>query len=181
MARTMDYDGYAATYANTRWAFQWVVKPLEDGMSRLKAGTLVLEIGCGTANYIAALAASRPDLHFAGFDRSVKMLDVARSRFGDVDFRSGDAEDRFPAEDGSVGFAFCVDVIHHIEDLEHFFREAYRILTPRGRFLVVTDSEENIRSRSLTHFFPEILDIELDRYPRLDRVALELGPDYFLA
>jgi hypothetical protein len=36
--------------------------------------------------------------------------------------------------------------------------------------VIVTDSEQNIRSRTLTQLFPELLEVELRRYPRVDEL-----------
>ena len=65
--------------------------------------------------------------------------------------------------------------------MRHFFEEAHRILVPGGRLAIVTDSEKTLRRRSLTTFFPEILPIELARYPsvsllhnRANQVGLQI-------
>jgi cyclopropane fatty-acyl-phospholipid synthase-like methyltransferase len=71
-----------------------------------------------------------------------------------------------------------VDVIHHITDLHAFFSEARRVLQTRGNLLLVTDSEETLRQRSLTRFFPQVMSVELARYPPiadLHRIAAECG------
>jgi SAM-dependent methyltransferase len=95
------------------------------------------------------------------------MLAEARSQGSQVVFVQGDATRQFPFPDDTFGFAFAVDVIHHIEDLSRFFAEAHRVLKPEGRLAIVTDSENTLRRRSLTTYFPEILPIELARYPSL--------------
>jgi SAM-dependent methyltransferase len=176
-----DYDAYAATYAWTRGVVPWVLQPLIGWVDGLAAGASVLEVGCGTGNYINALAASRPALAHFGFDLSDAMLSEARGRGSSVAFVQGDASTRFPFPDQTFAFTFAVDVIHHIENLSRFFEEAHRILVPGGRLAIVTDSENTLRRRSLTAFFPEILPIELARYPcmsmlhnRADQVGLQL-------
>lgn len=160
-----DYDAYATTYAWARCAVPWVLQPLVQSAGVLPAGAAVLEIGCGTGNYICALADKRRDLVCSGFDLSEAMLSGARGRGSSVAFIQGDAAKRFPFPDQTFGLAFAVDVIHHIDDLSRFFDEAHRILVPGGCLAIVTDSESTLRRRSLTMFFPEILPIELARYP----------------
>jgi SAM-dependent methyltransferase len=161
----IDYDTYAATYAWTRKAVAWVLQPLIRAAGVLPAGASVLDVGCGTGNYIRALADSRADLTCFGFDLSEGMLAEARGRGSSVAFIQGDASKVFPFPDQVFALAFAVDVIHHIDDLPHFFEETFRVLVPGGRLAIVTDSESTLRRRSLTTFFPEILPIELARYP----------------
>jgi len=49
------------------------------------------------------------------------------------------------------------------------------VLQPGGRLVLVTDSEDTFRQRSLTTFFPEILSIELQRYPSLASLQRHAG------
>ena len=162
-----DYDEYAPTYAWARGAVPWVLQPLADSTRLLRVGAAVLEIGCGTGNYIRALSEGRRDLVYVGFDVSGPMLEQARGKGSSVTFIRADAAKRFPFADGAFGLAFAVDVIHHIADLPCLFDQARRVLLPGGQLTIVTDSETTLRRRSLTKFFPEILPIELARYPPL--------------
>ena len=91
-----DYDEYAPTYAWARWAVRWVVSPLARIAHALPADAAVLEIGCGTGNYIRALAETRNDLVYAGFDLSEPMLQEARRWGSSVTFVHGDAGKEFP-------------------------------------------------------------------------------------
>jgi SAM-dependent methyltransferase len=168
-----DYDEYAPTYAWARWAVPWVVSPLARIVDALPADAAVLEIGCGTGNYIRALAEARSELVYAGFDLSESMLQEARGGGSTVTFVRGDAAKEFPLPNQGFALAFAVDVIHHIEDIPRFFTEAHRILAPGGHLVIVTDSEDTLKRRSLTAFFPEILPIELVRYPTIARLHQE--------
>lgn len=170
MSLPTDYDEYAPTYAWSRFAHPWLLEPLAAVAARLPSDTAVLEIGCGTGNYIHALAELRPELSYHGFDLSEPMLRHAQSRGRQVSFTSGDAARKFPYEEERFSLAFAVDVIHHIDDLERFFVEAERVLIPGGTLVIATDSEETLRRRSLTVFFPEILQVELSRYPTIARL-----------
>ena len=63
---------------------------------------------------------------------------------------------------------FSVDVIHHVDDPSAYFREAHRVLEKGGKICTVTDSEEIIRHRQpLSVYFPETIELELQRYPRV--------------
>ena len=175
MGRPMSYDGYAREYAQTRWAVPWVLAPLRRELRSLEEPSTVIEIGCGTGNYLIALAQDVPSHRYLGFDLSSEMLRVARSRSSRVNLARGNAEGFFPYADSSCRFGFAVDVIHHIEDLDAFFSEAARVIENEGQLIVVTDSERDIVSRSLTRHFPELVSIELDRYPTLDELHAAAG------
>ena len=168
-----DYDEYAPTYAWTRWAVPWIFSPLARMVAALPADAAVLEIGCGTGNYIRALAESRRELVYAGFDLSEPMLQEARGWRSNATFVHGDAAKEFPFPNERFALAFAVDVIHHIEDIPRFLTEAHRVLVPGGHLVIVTDSEDTLKRRSLTAFFPEILAIELIRYPTIVRLHKE--------
>lgn len=51
--------------------------------------------------------------------------------------------------------------MHHLEDIDACFAEAFRVLVPSGRFVVATDSEQIIPTRfPLAEYFPETVDVE---------------------
>lgn len=170
MGKPMDYNDYASTYAHSRSAVEWVVKPLARSVDLLPAHSGITEIGCGTGNYVIALSGILPENKYFGFDISEKMLEQAKAKKSSVIFEYGDCEKTFPYNSGSMNLAFCVDVIHHIVLLNIFFSESNRILTGNGKLIIVTDSAENMKRRSLTKFFPETMQIESDRYPKIDEL-----------
>jgi ubiquinone/menaquinone biosynthesis C-methylase UbiE len=70
--------------------------------------------------------------------------------------------------DEALDLVFSVDVIHHVADRATFYQQAARVLRPGGRLCTVTDSADIIRCREiLSGYFPETVEIELARYPRI--------------
>ena len=165
MTQSINYDQIAGDYAQNRAAAPWIVEALAAELALLPAGAVVIELGCGTGNHIRALATRLPQHQYEGFDQSYAMLREAQLQPSKVVFRQGDAQLYWPYADHYADIVFSVDVIHYIRDLPTFFREAARVLKPGGKLLIATDSEEDLRNRSLTLFFPEILEHELARYP----------------
>ena len=169
----LHYDNLAAAYACNRNTHPGVLARLVEN-GPIGADTRVLEVGCGTANYIAALCEAT-GCQASGIDPSAEMLAVARGRGLPIDLCQGRAE-ALPFPDGSFDLLFSVDVIHHISDRPAFFREAGRLLRPGGRLCTVTDPAEDIRRRRpLSSHFPETVAVELNRYPAIDRLCSEMA------
>jgi ubiquinone/menaquinone biosynthesis C-methylase UbiE len=165
----LDYDQLAAEYARHRQVHPGVLRALHQavqGRHTTQRGTRVLEVGCGTGNYLLALVAST-GCEGWGIDPSERMLAQARTRSTAAHFRLGRAE-RLDFLDASFDRVYSVDVIHHVSDNERYTKEAYRVLAQGGLFCTATDSEWIIRHRQpLATYFPETIEVELARYPRI--------------
>ena len=167
MTRTsgVNYDRAASEYALHRQVHAGVFREL-CGWDRLGPGSAVLEVGCGTGNYVRALVRCLGCRAY-GLDPSDGMLDHARAGREPVIWVQGQAEALGFAAD-TFDMIFSVDVIHHVVDRAAFYRGAARVLRPGGRICTVTDSAEVIRRREiLSGYFPETVEIELARYPRV--------------
>jgi SAM-dependent methyltransferase len=161
----IDYDKIASEYARHRKVHPEVLKSLLL-TSKVGRASRVLEVGCGTGNYIIALEALA-GCSCWGIDPSERMLSRARERSRTISFQPGKAERlEFPPD--FFDLVFSVDVIHHVGNSLAYFREAYRVLRAGGKVCTVTDSEWIIRHRQpLAIYFPETVEIELGRYPRI--------------
>jgi ubiquinone/menaquinone biosynthesis C-methylase UbiE len=165
MAAKLDYDRFASAYGPNRRTHPGVLAALVT-TGQLGAASRVLEVGCGTGNYVAALA-DEVGCAVAGLDPSPAMLRQAAERAPWIPLHEGRAE-TLPFADGAFDLIFSVDVIHHVEDRLAFFREAFRVLAPGGSLCTATDSEDDIRRRvPLSSHFPETVAVELRRYPAI--------------
>ena len=167
MAQThgMNYDRAAGEYAAHRRVHSGVFREL-SGRAGVGSAFRVLEVGCGTGNYASALV-GRFGLAAYGLDPSSGMLMHARAHPEPVIWLQGRAESPGFASD-AFDLVFSVDVIHHVADKAAFYREAARLLRPGGWVCTVTDSAEIIRRREiLSGYFPETVEMELARYPRI--------------
>lgn len=161
----IDYNQAAGSYAAHRRVHPGVFRNLCE-RGRVQSGLAVLEVGCGTGNYAVTLVGCT-GCRAWGLDPSAEMLANACARPERVGWLLGRAE-RLGFTAGAFNLVFSVDVIHHISDKAAFYREAARILHPGGLVCTVTDSEEIIRRREvLSGYFPETVEVELARYPRL--------------
>ena len=162
----IDYNKISGHYTQHRQKVHpGVLKELLSG-SEYQNNSTVLEVGCGTANYIIAIQ-SLTGSRCWGIDPSEKMLSVARERSKKIDFKNGRGE-QLDFSNDFFDFIFSVDVIHHVEGHLEYFQEAFRTLKPGNRICTVTDSEWTLSNRvPLATHFPETVEVELARYPRI--------------
>lgn len=98
-------------------------------------GDRVVDIGCGPG--VAARAARRRGASVVGVDPAPVMLRLARLRPGSgIEWRPGSAE-ALPLAEGSCTVAWSLATAHHWADVDRGLAEAYRVLAPGGRFLVM--------------------------------------------
>ena len=161
----VDYDDLAREYAQHRKIQPEVLKNLIQN-SELNRSSKVLDVGCGTGNYTVALEKT-VGCSCWGIEPSEQMLTKARQRTETAQLQQGQAE-KLNYSAAFFDLVFSVDVIHHVADRLAYFREAYRILKVSGKVCTVTDSEEIIyRRQPLSTYFPETIEIELQKYPRI--------------
>jgi ubiquinone/menaquinone biosynthesis C-methylase UbiE len=160
---SIEYDQIAEAYARHRGIHPGVLAAL---CAAAAPDSRVLEVGCGTGNYIAALQAE-VGCRCWGVDPSAEMLAQARALETPVRWIQGRGE-QLDLDPASFDLLFSVDVIHHVADHAAYYREACRVLAPAGRICTATDSAWIIRHRQpLSTYFPETVPRELARYPRI--------------
>lgn len=159
--KSFDFDKLATIYSQHRYPNE---KLVEHIFNRVHYADRILEVGCGTADYVSVLS----ELLYAdgfGFDISPSMISEAEKKNRTVDLRVADANKAFPYEDSQFDFVFNINLVHYISDLENLFMESYRVMQIDGSVLTVTDSCQDIGERTLTQYFPETLEIDRERYP----------------
>ena len=178
---TVDFGSYAEIYQRHRRTQPVVLAELLR-CGQVSPGQLVLEVGCGTANYLTAILAET-GADGIGVDPAEAMQAqvMAHTGSGTRSLRAGTAE-ALPVDSATVDFAFMVDVIHVVQELAATAQELHRVLKPGGRLAIATDSEEDIRNRvPLRSHFPETVAVELRRYPALDSLQQHLTTAGFSA
>jgi ubiquinone/menaquinone biosynthesis C-methylase UbiE len=104
------------------------------------AGERWLDVGCGTGHVLSVAAAAFPSA--MGVDLSAEMLARAAAR-GLTVARAEAAS--LPVEDASVDVVSAFALLHHLWDVEAFYKEVRRVLRPGGLFY--SDSDPNVRPR----------------------------------
>ncbi len=155
----IDYNKIALDYVSHRKPQPHVLDNLIS-QCNVKCDDKVLEIGCGSGNYISSVKSS-VNCSCWGIDPSTEMLSKAKEKSDDVEFGIGNAES-LNFQDKFFNLVFSVDVIHHLTNCLDYFQEAFRVLVQGGRICTVTDSEWIIRNRQpLAKYYPDIVEVEL--------------------
>ena len=166
------YQTIAPDYARHRRVHPGVLTGLIT-TANLTSRSSVLEVGCGTGNYLAALS-KVTGCDCWGIDPSDAMLVEARKNCPDAQIVCTSAE-KLVFASRQFDLAFAVDVIHHVTDRPRAFQQCRRVLREGGKLCLVTDSPAIIRSRvPLATYFPETIEVELARYPSPTTLREEL-------
>ncbi|MDI3327916.1 MAG: methyltransferase domain-containing protein [Alicyclobacillaceae bacterium] len=108
-------------------------------ISGARPDQLVLDVATGGGHVANALAPLVKKVIALDFTR--KMLEAARTFIEknghfNVEFVQGDAEN-LPFDDAVFHLATCRIAAHHFPNVKQFLAEAYRVLKPGGKFLLV--------------------------------------------
>lgn len=133
-----EYSAAAKTY-DDRWSF-YVDATARQTLSRLRmrGDERVLDVGCGTGELLARLAAKYPAAILAGLDPVPAMLAMAKAKLSElVDLRIGWANE-LPWADGTFDLVVSCNMFHYVTHPVAAVREMERVLRPGGR-IVITD------------------------------------------
>jgi ubiquinone/menaquinone biosynthesis C-methylase UbiE len=101
-----------------------------------KVGGRVLDVGCGPAEMVQPL--SRLGCEFWGLDPSPRMIEICRTRFGELEnahFLEGEAgQISFP--DGFFDAVLCMGVIDGLKNFDQVIEEMLRVLKPDGTIII---------------------------------------------
>ncbi|TCZ81160.1 SAM-dependent methyltransferase [Paenibacillus albiflavus] len=167
---------YALREANESWR-NWI-----EGKINLQ-GKSVLDLGCGGGIYSRALAAMGA-ADVLGMDYSESMLEGARSNLPadhQIRYQQGNAL-RTGLNDASFDVILERALIHHVQDLDVCFTEAYRLLKPGGQLIVQDRTPEDcLLPGSASHIrgyfaerFPHLAAVEAERRHTSDQVLRSL-------
>ena len=141
-------------------------KSLAEAFLRLLPPTVIADLGAGDGSF--ALLLAQAATRVIAVDSSQKMLDVAREQalrngVANVEFRLGDMEE-LPIDDGAVDLAIFSQSLHHAGHPERAVREAWRILRPGGRIVVLDLAK---------HRFEEARELYADEWLGFSEVEIE--------
>lgn len=130
-----DYNLISEEFSRTRWFVWEETKFLFNDY--IKEGEKILDIGCGNGRYFELLKIKNAD--YVGIDNSSKLIEEAKKKYPEADFRVADALS-LPFGDDSFDKVYSIAVLHNIPSKElraKFLSEAKRVLKKNG-LLVIT-------------------------------------------
>lgn len=140
-AANREFDHWSRTYDRS-W-LQWMIfHPSHELMLKhLRASDeRLLDIGCGTGQFLSRAVREFPNLQAVGLDLSAKMLDQGRPRFAaageQVAVVRGDSE-RLPFGNDTFDVVTCCHSFHHYPRQAAAVAEMYRVLRPGGRLMLI--------------------------------------------
>lgn len=163
------WQGAAETYADNMsplTAFAGQI-PLLVELGGISSKDTLLELGCGpgdVSNELAKFAG-----RVVGIDFSENMIQIAKTRFSDIEFQTADAEQQ-PFPDNAFDVVVSNYTAHHFARPEQVFEEARRVLKPNGRVVVVMPIQrEQVSFASvMTAIFEEISPEDAPGGPLMD-------------
>jgi SAM-dependent methyltransferase len=141
-------------------------KSLAEALLRLMPPMVVADLGAGEGSF--ALLLSQRAVRVIAVDSSAKMIEVGREQaqrqgIKNIDYRLGDMEE-IPIGDGEVGLVFFSQSLHHALHPERAVAEAWRILGPGGRIVVLDLAK---------HRFEEAREMYADEWLGFSEAELE--------
>lgn len=129
----------AAGYVNSTVHARGTDLPRLVELAGLTGAELVLDVATAVGHTAMALAPGAR--HVTGIDLTVEMLDEARTLsrkrgITNLTFAEGDAE-KIPFPDNRFDIVTCRIAAHHFPDVGRFCQEAFRVLRPGGKLLLV--------------------------------------------
>jgi ArsR family transcriptional regulator len=141
-------------------------KSVAEALLRLMPPMVIADMGAGEGTF--ALLLAQRAMKVIAVDTSAKMIEVAREqafRHGvkNIEYRIGDMEE-VPIEDGAVDLVFFSQSLHHALHPERALQEAWRILLPGGRIVILD---------LVKHRFEEARELYADEWLGFSEAELE--------
>ena len=138
------YDQFGAKQDQQGWYEDPATRAL-TAAARFETATQVVEFGCGTGRFAAALLGERlpPQAHYLGLDASTTMCSLARQRLepwsARVAVQHTDGRPQLPCASASVDRVLTTYVLDllSVADIAAFLTDAHRVLMPGGLLCAV--------------------------------------------
>jgi arsenite methyltransferase len=113
-----------------------------------RAGEHILELGSGNGIFTAELLEAVGSTgKVVGLDSSIAIIETARHICPEGEFLHGDAQD-LPFEDATFDVVVAAQLFCFLDDVDQAIAEAFRVLKPRGRLIILDTDWQTLIWRS---------------------------------
>ena len=106
----------------------------------------ILDVACGTGNFLNRLQRKNKTLELFGIDESSKIIECARKKSTDIKFVVGQAE-KLPFNDNTFDLITITGSFYCFKNKEDVLSECYRVLKDKGYLFVLTLAFDNFFQR----------------------------------
>jgi ubiquinone/menaquinone biosynthesis C-methylase UbiE len=160
--RAFNYDKYGQQYSGHRQTDPEIAKYIYSALGKAKT---VINIGAGAGSY------EPHDRYVIAVEPSATMR-VQRLKNHRSPAVNAMAE-TLPFDDGSFDAATAFLTVHHWPDIAKGLKELRRVT--RGQIIIMTYNKDALDVFWNTDYFPEVVDIERQRYPAMQWLCETLG------
>lgn len=106
---------------------------IQTYLNELEKGMRILDVGCGSGRLLSGLM---PEIEYVGIDFSRTLLEIAREKYPEREFRYGDICDTKTFEGlGMFGAVFSIATLHHVPSYDErltALKMMYSVTKPKG-------------------------------------------------
>lgn len=126
----------------------WLLNELGD-----VSGKKILDVGCGTGELLYVFENGYKNVEAHGLDISPKMLEKAKERTSNVEYKEGNVE-KLPYDNDTFDIVVNSASFHHYENPQKALEEMRRVLKPGGKLYVL----DSVRDYGPISFLPYYWD-----------------------
>lgn len=133
------YDSWHTETKSAKIVDAWNFTNLKNALGQEKIGTC-LDIASGTGRLSAKLLTVADQVY--GVDLSEEVLKIAQKKYPEIKFQVGESID-LPYQDDFFDLVVINGSLHHFFAMDKTFSEAFRVLKPAGKFIVLGEPNAN--------------------------------------
>ena len=176
--KKVNYDQVSKSY-DSRYRtglVEGIEKAISDLVLKIQVKS-VLDVGCGTGAYLEIF---KNDILSYGLDNSIGMLSKAMERMVSAAFIKGTSH-RLPFLSSVFDLVTCIHALHHFDHKLAFLKEAKRVLRSDSALAIISMDPHRGKDKWYVYkYFPEIPNMDLDRYPSSEEIIEWLGQAGFI-
>lgn len=157
-----DYDNLGTTYSKIRQTDPRIAQYVYDALNGAKT---IINIGAGSGSY------EPKDKYVVAIEPSITMREQ-RLKQGKLPAINAKA-DLLPFDDNSFDAAMAMVTIHHWPDIPKGLQEIRRVT--KNQIVIMTFDPQSLDKFWNAHYFPELIEVEKARYPKVEEVINYLG------